>query len=87
MDIEDMLSEATRILEGLGIKVLVRNLEDSDLPVHSGLVRVKCQEKVYLHTRLNPEERLEILLEVLKKFDLEDIYFSPALRERLEMDD
>ena len=84
MDALAMLDEIMRVLESVGARVQVRNLDMGDMPARSGLVHVRGEPVVYLHNKLDREERIEVLIGVLKKFDLADVFISPALRERLE---
>jgi len=85
----DVQSHARRkdleaVAEKLSIELEYCDLSDQEVPIRSGRCKVDGQEKIYMDKNLSVPRQIEILLEILGKFDLENIYVSAWIRERLE---
>ncbi len=87
MDTEALLFELKQVFEKLGAEIREQPLESEEGRARSGLVRVREQRIVFLDNLLSPEEKIKILCELLKEFDLEGVYLSPYLRKMLEVSD
>ena len=70
--------------EKLSIQIETCDLSDKEIPVRSGHCKVEGQDRIYLDKNLSLPRQIEIILEVLAKFDLESIYVSAWIREQLE---
>ncbi len=70
--------------EKLSIKIEYCDLSDQEIPIRSGHCKVEGQDRIYLDKNLSMHQQIEILLEVLENFDLENIYVSAWIREQLE---
>jgi hypothetical protein len=58
------------------------NLEDSFSP--GGLCKVDGKYVLILNSRATEEEKIQTAVRALRRFNLDDIYMKPALRELLE---
>lgn len=75
------LHEAAR---KLGIDVEYTRLDDSEYPVASGHCKVRGRDLILLDKTLAPVQHMEIILNVLKKFNLDAVYVPAWVRDRLD---
>lgn len=81
------LSDTTLLqhLEGvaaqLGIEVRYENLSDEEFSIHSGGCKLLGRSLILIHLHLTPLERARILAGELSKYELEDFYLLPRVRE------
>ena len=72
-------------LEGLatrlGIEVRYENLSDDELSIQSGGCKLLGQSLILINLPLPPLDRARILARELSKYDLEDFYLLPLVRE------
>jgi hypothetical protein len=87
MDTEALLFELKQVFEKLDAEIREQPLKSEEGRARSGLVRVRGQRIVFLDNLLSPEEKIKILCELLKGFDLEGVYLSPYVRKMLEVSD
>ena len=81
---EALFEELKRVAEGLGLQVREEKLlREVGYQVRSGTCRVKEENLVLLDRDLPAAARLEILLDVVSRHDLGDVYLSPELRRLL----
>ena len=78
------LKDLEAVAEKLSIKIETCDLSDKEIPIRSGHCKVEGQDRIYLDKNLSLLGQIEILLEIFKKFDLENIYVSAWIREQLE---
>ncbi len=78
------LKDLEAAAEKLFIKIEYCDLSDKEIPIRSGHCKVEGQDRIYLDKNLSMHQQIEILLEVLENFDLENIYVSAWIREQLE---
>lgn len=78
--LEDLQAVAAK----LSIEVEFSNLSNSEIPVKSGYCKLKNKDMIFLDNKLSQEEQIDILLQALRKFDLESIYIPAWMREWLE---
>ena len=79
-----MVLELKQILEKLGIELREQVLELELGKAKSGSVRIKDRKIFLLEKELSQKEKIRLLIEFLKAQDLEAIYISPYLRERIK---
>ena len=68
----------------LSIEIQFANLADQDIPAQSGYCKVRGEDLILVDTRLPIPHQIEVILDILRRFDLEDIYVASWIRERLE---
>jgi hypothetical protein len=76
-----LLQHLESIASQLGIDVRYENLSDEELSIHSGGCKFGGQNLIIIDIRRPMEERAQILAGELSKFDLEDFYILPRVRE------
>jgi orotate phosphoribosyltransferase-like protein len=52
--------------------------------IKSGHCKVKGRDTIIIDSLLSSQEQSEVIIQTLKKFDLESIYLPPWIRGRLE---
>ena len=78
--LEDLKDTARK----LSIEILFADLADPDIPAQSGYCKVRGEDLILVDTRLSIPRQIEVILDILRRFDLEDIYVASWIRERLE---
>ena len=84
MDSNAKLEDIKTLAEKLRIEIQYGNLFSSEFTIRSGYCKLKDKDMIILDKNLRAEEQIEIILATLRKFDLESVYISPWIRERLE---
>ena len=84
MDDHITLDQLEALAYGLGIEVRYENIPQDDVTIYGGLYRLKGKNVIVIDSRAKAKDRIRTLVQVLKPFDLTDVYIRPALRELLE---
>ena len=84
MDDNITLSQLEALVLRLGITLRYEPLK-IDGSIHTGgFCRIKGQDFVIIHKKATPREKIYILVEAVKRYDLSGIYILPSLREILD---
>ena len=83
MDDYTTLSQLEGLADKLGIPIRYEKIED-ELTGTGGLCRVEGNFILIIHSKADVKEKIQIMIEALRRFDLNDIYVRPALRALLE---
>jgi hypothetical protein len=83
MDDYTALSQLEGLADKLGIPIRYEKIED-ELTGTGGLCRIEGNYILIIHSKADVKEKIQIMIEALGRFDLNDIYVRPALRELLE---
>ena len=86
MDSISQLESLKNIATELSIDIIIGSLFDPEIIVKSGHCKVKGKDTIIIDNLLSSQEQSEIIIQTLKKFDLESVYLPPWIRERLEPD-
>lgn len=78
------LDQLEVLADGLGIEIRYEKIPQDDVTIAGGRYRLKGKNVVVIDSRATTKDRVRILVQALKPFDLADIYIRPALRELLE---
>ncbi len=84
---DSILHSLIGLAEKLSIRVIFKNLQDDEFLIRSGMCSVKGDTLIIIDSRSNLEEKIKALIGELKKFNLDNIFIAPALREILEKQD
>ena len=84
MDSISKLEDLKEIASELSIDIITSNLFDPEIIVKSGHCKVKGKNIIIIDTLLSSQEQSEVIIQALKKFNMESIYLPPWIRERLE---
>ncbi|SVB48973.1 uncharacterized protein METZ01_LOCUS201827 [marine metagenome] len=86
MDLKSPLEDLKKVASKLSIDIITANLFYPEFMIKSGFCRVKGKNTIIVDDSLSSQEQCEIIIQALKRFDLESIYLSPWIRERLKPD-
>ena len=84
MDSISQLESLKKIAAELSIDIVTVSLFDPEIVVTSGHCKVKGKNTIIIDNLLSSQEQSEVIIQTLKKFDLESIYLPPWIRGRLE---
>ena len=83
MDDHTALSNLESLADKLGIPIWYEMIKD-ELTGPGGLCRIDGEYILIIHSKATVKEKMQIIIEALRRFDLGDIYVKPVLRELLE---
>ena len=78
--LEDLKDTARK----LSIEILFTDLSDPEIPTQSGSCKVRGEDLIVVDRRLSTQRQIEVLLNIFRQFDFEDVYVASWIRERLE---
>ena len=84
---DSFLHSLVELAEKLSVRVIFKNLKDDKFVIKSGMCSVKGDTFIIVDSRVSLEEKVKTLCRELKKFNLDRIFISPALRDLLEKQD
>jgi len=84
MDSISQLESLKKIATELSIDIIPGNLFDPEIMIKSGHCKVKGKDTIIIDNLLSSQEQGEVIIQALKKFNMESIYLPPWIRERLE---
>ena len=85
-NIESRIQDLKEAAGKLSIKIEVANLNDQEFAIQSGYCKLNGEDLIILDKKLPEEEHLLVILNTLKKFNLDDIYVADWIRERIDTD-
>ena len=85
-NIESRIQDLKEAARKLSIKIEVANLNDQEFAIQSGYCKLNGEDLVILDKNLPDEEHVLVILNTLKKFNLDDIYVAGWIRERIDTD-
>lgn len=83
MDDHAALSQLEGLADKLGILIRYEKIED-EWTGRGGLCRIEGNHVLIIHSRATVKEKIQIMTEALRRFDIGDIYVKPALRAMLD---
>ncbi len=84
VDSISQLESLKKVAAELSIDIITVSLFDPEIAVKSGRCKVKGKNTIIIDSLLSNQEQSEVIIQVLKKFNIESIYLPPWIRERLE---
>ena len=84
MDSISQLESLKKIAAELSIDIITDSLFDPEIIVKSGYCKVKGENTIIIDSALSSQEQSEVIIQTLKKFNIESIYLPPWIRERLD---
>ncbi len=75
-----ILSQFETLASKLGIKLRYENLKDPDFRIEGGACRIGDDQHIIIHSKLEDEDKIDIIAEELRKLSLEDVFIPPILR-------
>ena len=86
MDSISQLEGLKKIASELSINIITGSLFDSEITVKSGHCKVNGNSTIIIDNLLSNQEQSEIIIQVLRKLDLDSVYLPAWIREHLEPD-
>jgi hypothetical protein len=80
---EEIMKALEEIAERLSVQIHYEEMKAFEFRVEDGSCRVKGEPSIFIDRKRPLKEKISILARELQKFDLEDIYIPPLLRERI----
>lgn len=80
-----LLQQLECIASQLGIEVRYENLTDEELTLHGGICKLFKRPLIIIDSRLPAWERAKLLAQELSKYDLENFYILPRVREFISL--
>jgi len=87
MDDEDILHNLESLAKRLSVDVKYRNLNDEEFRIESGACNLKGKDMIIIDNRLPAKEKCRILSIQLKKYNTDDIFIPPIIREMMGLKD
>jgi hypothetical protein len=85
MEDQATLAQLEELAERLGITVRHVPLKGEGSAHAGGLCRIHGRDVVILNKKATGMEKRQLLVEILKRYDLNDVYLLPSLRELLDV--
>ena len=85
-NIESRIQDLKEAAGKLSIKIEVANLNDQEFAIQRGYCKINGEDLIILDKNLPDEEHVLVILNTLKKFNLDDIYVADWIRERIDTD-
>lgn len=83
LDDEQIMKALEEIAERLSVQVHYEEMKAFEFRVEDGSCRVKGEPSIFIDRKRPLKEKIGILARELQKFDLEDIFIPPLLREKI----
>ena len=85
-NIESRIQDLKEAAGKLSIKIEVANLNHQEFAIQSGYCKLNGEDLIILDKNLPDEEHVLVILNTLKKFNLDDVYVANWIRERIDTD-
>jgi len=80
---EQIMKALEEVAQRLSVQVHFEEMKAFEFRVEDGSCRVKGEASIFIDRKRPLKEKISILARELQKFDLEDIYVPPLLREKI----
>ncbi len=84
---EEIMKALEEVAERLSVRIHYEEMKAFEFRVEDGSCRVKGEPSIFIDRKRPLKEKIAILARELQKFDLEDIYIPPLLREKILLPD
>ena len=78
---EELLKALEEVTERLSVRIHYEEMTADEFRVQDGYCRVKGESHIYIDRKRSIKEKIRVLANELKRFNLDDIYLPPFLRE------
>ena len=86
MDPLSRFEDLKKVAGKLSIDIVTNSLFDPEILIQSGYCKVQGKKMIILDKLLSIEDQGEVILQILKKFNLEFVYLPSWIREYIEFD-
>ena len=87
MDDENILYNLESLAKRLSVDVKYRNLNDEEFRIESGACNLKGKDMIIIDNRLPAKEKCGVLSRQLKKYNTDNIFIPPIIREMMGLKD
>ena len=84
MDDKAIVGQLEELAQRVGITVRYEPLKTEGFIHTGGFCRIKGKDFIIINKKASGRERMHILIDSLKRYDLSQIYILPSLREILD---
>jgi hypothetical protein len=84
---EEIMKALEEVAERLSVQIHYEEMKAFEFRVQDGSCTVKGEPSIFIDRKRPIKEKISVLARELKKFDLEDIYLPPLLREKILLPD
>jgi hypothetical protein len=84
---EELLVQLEELAGRLNIKVQYESVKSEDPSTFGSYCRINDQHKIILHSKASIGRKIEIITDAFNRFDIDDVYLVPALREHLKKEE
>lgn len=84
---EELLQQLEELAARLDIKVHSESMKKEDPATFGGYCRSRDQHLIILHSKASINRKIELFTEALRRFNIDDFYLRPDLREYLRKED
>jgi hypothetical protein len=84
VDEEILLCQLEELAEKLGVTVRCENISMEESTTTGGLCRIKGEYVIIVHSKATAKEKMQVMIEALRHFEIADIYVKPVIRQLLE---
>jgi hypothetical protein len=86
MDDKAILNQLEELAQRVGITVRYEPLKIEGFVHTGGFCRIRGKDVVIINKKCTGREKMHVLIEALRRYDLSQIYVLPSLREILDAD-
>ena len=86
-DVKNKIEDLKTVAEKLAIQIETANFNDQEFQIQSGHCKINGKDLILLDKNSSLQEQSEVILQTLKKFDLENIYVASWIREFIDQGD
>ena len=83
---EELLTQLEELTGKLNIQIQYESAKSEEPSTFGGYCRINDQHMIILHSKASIGRKIEIITDALRRFDIDDVYLRPALREHLRKD-
>ena len=85
-DLKSKIEDLKNVAEKLAIEIEIANLSDQEFQIQSGYCKINGKDLILLDKNSSLQEQSEVILQTLKKFDLENIFVASWIREFIDQE-
>jgi len=82
---EKLLADLEAVAEKISVKIRYERITGGPIKTTHGACRIRGENVILIDRRLGTIEKLHALGKELRRFDLENVYISPAARAHLQL--
>ena len=85
-DLKSKVEDLKAVAKKLAIEIEVANLGHQEFQIQSGYCKMNGKDLILLDKNSSLQEQSEVILQTLKKFNLENIYVASWIREFIDQE-